>query len=272
MRVPARTYVEFFRDTPLLVQLLAIYWALIFLPPQILNAFTAGLATLVLNYAAYECENLRAGIEALDRGQGEAATALGMSYGQSLRLVIVPQMISIVLPPVINDLIYMYKDSAILSIISVTELTEQANDLARRFPALDWQFYLLAACAYLLLSLPLARVARVAEARLRSTTFVPRFDPVLTALAALLAVAVVGWICGVLVQGISAANVLGGLGQVLAGIALTLGITLFIMCTLGLIVYLLGGLFGLARRGGRRRQSFARRQPDEILTPVLLPK
>jgi His/Glu/Gln/Arg/opine family amino acid ABC transporter permease subunit len=270
LRVPARTYVEFFRDTPLIVQLLAVYWALVFLPPQVLNAFTAGLATLVLNYAAYECENLRAGIEALDRGQGEAATALGLRYGQSLRLVILPQTISIVLPPVMNDLIYMYKDSAILSLITIKELTEQASDLSRRFEFLSWQFYVLVGLVYLLLSLPLARVARLVEARLKATSFAPRRDPMLVAVLVLLSLAIVGWICGLLVHGISVTNAVGDLGQIVAGAGVTLGIMLFVFLTLGVIVYVLGSLIGQFRRGGRTTRTSADRQPKEALAPALV--
>src|SRR6185437_11385481 len=159
LRVPARAYVEFFRNTPLLVQMLAIYWGLLFLPPWLLNPGTAGVATLALNYAAYECENLRAGLAALDRGQGEAAEALGLSYWQSLRHVIFPQIVSISLPPVINDLIYMYKDSSILTVLIALELTAQIKDLSRRSPSLSWEVFVVGALLYLVLSLPLARLA-----------------------------------------------------------------------------------------------------------------
>jgi glutamine transport system permease protein len=275
IRAPARAYVEFFRDTPLLVQLLAIYWGLVFLPSQVLNAFTAGLATLVLNYAAYECENLRAGIEALDRGQGEAALALGLRYNQSLRLVIVPQMIPIVLPPVINDLIYMYKDSAILSVLPLlfSELTSQTNGLTRRAEQLSWQFYVLAGLIYLLLSLPLARVARGVESRLRSTSVAAQRDPSSLAGLSLLGMAAVGLLCGLLVEGISPSNLLGTLGQILAAVGVVLGIMLFTFVTLGTIVYLLGSRPGLLRRGGGAKRSVAGGQkPEDALAPALASK
>lgn len=263
IRVPARTYVEFFRNTPLLVQLLAIYTSLLFLPQWFLNAFTAGVATLVLNYAAYECENLRAGLEALDRGQSEAAEALGLSAWQSLRLVVVPQMIPIVIPPVINDLIYMYKDSSILSLITITELTVRASDLGRHFEYLLWQFYLVAGLIYLALSLPLGRLARWTEARLRSSSFAPKRDLTATAVQVLGASLLLGWICDVLsiaeTQGITIGNGLGAIGQIAAAAALSVALMLFIFCTLGLVVYILGT--PLALRGRLRLLAPPAEQP-----------
>ena len=227
LRLPARGFVEFFRDTPLLVQMLAIYWALIFLPKDFVTAFTAGLATLVLNYAAYECENLRAGIAALDRGQGEAAAALGLRDGQALRLIVIPQMIPIVLPPVINDLIYMFKDSAVLSLITVNELTNQLKPLQKAAPNLSWQFFLWVGIAYLLLSVPLSRAARIVEQRLKSIAFIPRYDVLVSAIVALSAMAAVGWLCGLAVAGITLQSAGDHLKQLLFGVTLTLGVMLF---------------------------------------------
>lgn len=243
VRVPARGFVQFFRDTPLPVQLLAIYWGLTFLGPSLVNAFTAGLATLALNYAAYECENLRAGIEALDRGQSEAAAVLGLSSGQTLRQIIIPQMIPTVLPPVINDLIYLFKDSAVLSFIAtsflaVGELTSQTNILTRRAPSVAWQFFLVAGIAYLLLSLPLTRAARVVEARLKTTAFVPRYDLATSALAVLGVMLAIGWLCGVVVAGFSATTVGKATQQLFFGVLLTLSILLSTLLILAIVLYL----------------------------------
>jgi glutamine transport system permease protein len=236
LRMPARAYVEFFRNTPLLVQMLAIYYALP-LPPWFLTLFAAGLATLILNYAAYECENLRTGLAALDRGQGEAASALGLSYWQTLRLITIPQMVSVVLPPVINDLIYMFKDSSILSFIAVTELTAQIKDLTRRSPSLSWQVFLVGALLYLALSLPLARIARAAEARLKSAAALVRRDLSVVALQAMGAMALIGWVCGLLPQGITLARIGASLEQLLGGLLLTTMLLAFMLLTLGGIVY-----------------------------------
>jgi His/Glu/Gln/Arg/opine family amino acid ABC transporter permease subunit len=247
LRVPARAYVEFFRNTPLLVQMLAIYWGLLFLPPQLLNGFTAGIATLVLNYAAYECENIRAGLAAVDRGQGEAAESLGMGYFQSLRHVILPQTISVVMPPVLNDLIYMFKDSSILSIITIAELTEQSTGLGRRIPSNYWQFIAIGAAIYLLLSLPLVRLARMAEARLRSVTFVPKSDPMVTAVQVLAISIVVGMVAGVLGAGPSIGAIFDEIGGTIAAIGMTLLIMLVVLVLLGGIVYLISSTPRLVR-------------------------
>ena len=254
LRVPTRAYVEFFRNTPLLVQMLAIYWGLLTLPAQLLNPFTAGVATLVLNYAAYECENVRAGLAAVDRGQGEAAESLGMGFFQSLRHVILPQTISIVLPPILNDLIYLFKDSSILSLITITELTAQSTGLGRRIPDHFWEFIVVGGLIYLGLSLPLARLARVAEAQLRSVTFVPKVDPLTVTLEVLGVSTLVGMIAGILVQGLSLGAILGEVGQWLAGVGLTLLIMFFVLGILGGIVYGVSTLFTLGRpRASRRR-------------------
>ncbi len=213
-----------------------------------MNGFTAGLATLVLNYAAYECENLRAGLEALDRGQGEAAAVLGLSEGQKLRLIEIPQVIPIVLPPVINDLIYMYKDSAILSLITVTELTSQLKPLQHAAPSLSWQFYIWVGLLYLVLSVPLSRVARAVEHRLKAVAFVPRYDVVSTAVIVLAVTASVGWLCGVAVEGFSVQAIGSHLAQLTFGVALTLGVMAFALIVFLVLLYVPRSLSGVLPR------------------------
>ena len=125
----AQAYVEIFRGTPLLIQLFMIYYGL----PELgirLNAFVAGILGLGLNYAANEAENYRAGIQAIPAGQMEAAQALGMNRRQSLRHVILPQALRLVIPPVTNDFIAMFKDSSIVSVITMVELTKVYGMLA----------------------------------------------------------------------------------------------------------------------------------------------
>ena len=125
----AKAYVEIIRGTPLLIQLFLIYYGL----PQIgirLNAFVAGMVGLGLNYAASESENYRAGIQAIPRGQTEAALALGMSRWQTLYHVVLPQAVRVVIPPVTNDFIAMFKDSSIVSVITMVELTKVYGMLA----------------------------------------------------------------------------------------------------------------------------------------------
>lgn len=247
VRVPARAFVEFIRNTPLLVQMLVIYYGLAFFPQWLNNPFTAGIATLTINYCAYEAENLRAGLGAIDRGQNEAAVTLGLSWWQTLRLILVPQMIPISLPTVMNDFIYMFKDSSILSLIFVVELTAQAQSLVRHFPVYTWQFYSIAAVLYLTLSLPLGRAARWIEFRLRQRTFAQGRD--LTTLAgqvllgSIVAGCIAAWLAGETMWARYSAP-----GQLGAGIAFTLTLLFSLMIGLGIPAYLIGSL-GAPLRG-----------------------
>jgi polar amino acid transport system substrate-binding protein len=125
----ARAYIEVIRGTPLLIQLFLIYYGL----PEIgirLNPFLAGVVGLGLNYAASESENYRAGIQSIPRGQTEAAQALGMNRWQTLRHVVLPQALRVIIPPVTNDFIAMFKDSSIVSVITMVELTKVYGMLA----------------------------------------------------------------------------------------------------------------------------------------------
>lgn len=162
----ARAYVEIFRGTPLLIQLYLIFYGL----PNIgirLSPLTAAIIGLGLNYAAYEAENYRAGIQAIPRGQMEAALSLGMTRGQSLRHVIVPQAMRLVIPPVTNDFIALFKDSSIVSVITMVELTKVYGQLASTY----YDYIgagLLAAAIYFLMGLPFVRLARWAESSVGS--------------------------------------------------------------------------------------------------------
>ncbi len=125
----AKAYVEVIRGTPLLIQLFLLYYGL----PQIgikLHAFWAAILGLGLNYAASESENYRAGIESIPRGQTEAALALGMRRWETLKHVVLPQAARVVIPPVTNDFIAMFKDSSIVSVITMVELTKVYGMLA----------------------------------------------------------------------------------------------------------------------------------------------
>jgi His/Glu/Gln/Arg/opine family amino acid ABC transporter permease subunit len=264
IRLPARAFVEFIRNTPLLVQMLIIYNGLLFLPHWLNNPFTAGIATLTINYCAYEAENLRAGLGAIDRGQNEAAVTLGLSQWETLRLILVPQMIPISLPTVINDFIYMFKDSSILSLIAVLELTAQTNGLVRHFPVYTWQFFTIGALLYLALSLPLGRLARILEARLRGRSFAPGRD--LTALTgqALGASVAFGWIAGAVAVGFSLATLFGEIGHILAALLLTVTLLLSVMLILGIPVYGIAALIRPLRRGRHSTPSLPTGAPVGI--------
>jgi polar amino acid transport system substrate-binding protein len=129
LRWLATAYIEVVRGTPLLVQLTLVYFGL----PQLglrLNPFTAGVLTLGLNYAAAEAENYRAGLSSVPAGQHEAAKVLGLSRWQTLRHVVMPQAVRVSLPPMTNDFIALLKDSSLVSLVTLTELTRTYLNLA----------------------------------------------------------------------------------------------------------------------------------------------
>ena len=126
LNMPCRAYIFFFRGTPLLMQIYFIYFGLPQLNPKltIRSAFVAALIAYVLNTAAYLAENIRAGIESIDKGQFEASKALGLTYGQTMRLVIIPQTVRRLIPPVGNEFIMVLKDVSLVAIIGLTDLTK----------------------------------------------------------------------------------------------------------------------------------------------------
>jgi polar amino acid transport system substrate-binding protein len=159
----ATAYVEVFRGTPVLLQLYVLYFGLA--PILALDAFPAAVIGLGLNYAAYEAEIYRAGIQAVPRGEVEAAHALGMSGGLAFRRVIMPQAFRFALPGVANDFIALLKDSSLVSVITVVELTKRMT-----IAAVDGRGWLLpgllCAALYFGMSYPLSRLARRLERRL----------------------------------------------------------------------------------------------------------
>src|SRR5262249_19534652 len=161
---PLAAYVELLRGTPLLLQLFVIYYLL----PNLgiyLSAFWAGVLGLAINYSAYEAENYRAGLLAIPAGQMEAALSLGMSTPTALRRVIVPQAVRIVIPPVTNDFIALFKDTSVCSVIAVTELTGRYRHLLVDHPRLLMELGLMTALLYVLMSYPLSLVARRLDRR-----------------------------------------------------------------------------------------------------------
>jgi polar amino acid transport system substrate-binding protein len=152
-------YVELLRGTPLMLQLFVLFYLLK------LPALVAGIAGLAINYSAYEAEIYRAGLQAIPRGQMEAALALGMSRRLALRRIIVPQAVRIVIPPVTNDFIALFKDTSVCSAITLVELTKQYSILGNSTGA--WmEFAVAAACLYMAMSVPLSWFSRWSERRL----------------------------------------------------------------------------------------------------------
>lgn len=124
-----RVYVEVIRAIPLLVLLLWIYYGLPISMGIELDGFTAGVLALALSDSAFEAEIFRSGIQSIDRGQGEAAESLGLTSWQKMRLVILPQAIRRILPPLGNQFVYVLKMSSLVSVIGLAELTRKANEL-----------------------------------------------------------------------------------------------------------------------------------------------
>lgn len=124
-------YIFFFRGTPLLMQLYFLYYAVpLFLPALTINSrFLAAFIAYGLNSGAYCAELIRAAIQSIDPGQSEAARALGLTYGQTMRLLIIPQSIRRLVPPVGNEFIMMLKDVSLVSIISLGDLTKVTRSI-----------------------------------------------------------------------------------------------------------------------------------------------
>jgi polar amino acid transport system permease protein len=160
----AKIYSDVIRGVPLIVQIFFIYFGLgsIFH----LGEFWAGVIAIGICYGAYLAEIFRAGIQAIPRGQSEAALSLGMSRWQVDRHVIMPQAVRIVIPPLANELIACLKDSSLVSIIGLRELTRAGREYLS-WSYIDFATWLMVGVLYLMMTLALARVSRVIERRYR---------------------------------------------------------------------------------------------------------
>ena len=177
-------YVEVVRGIPLLVWLLYIWFAL----PQVLQVlgkalqpiipaagnfistlridpFVAAVIGFTVCYGAYMTEIFRAGIESISKGQMEAARSLGMSYAQAMRYIILPQAIRVILPPVGNEFVTLLKDSSLVSVLAVSDLTRRGREYVSR-SFLSFETFTMIALIYLLMTLIFTRLARWLEQRL----------------------------------------------------------------------------------------------------------
>ena len=180
LRGPARIYIEVIRSTPFIAQIFLIYYGLSTILFNIsgslgglnlavyVNGWTAGIAVLAINYSAYEAEVFRAGFLSVERGQTEAALSLGLDSRQNFFRIVFPQAIPLMIPPFVNDLIYMLKDSAIVSVIAGFELTSALNTARNRLGSDTILLFILAMILYLALSLPTSYFARWYERKLRA--------------------------------------------------------------------------------------------------------
>ncbi|MGL1921790.1 MAG: amino acid ABC transporter permease [Hyphomicrobiales bacterium] len=161
IRYPTKIFAWLFMGTPLLLQLFLIYFGLIQIGID-LPAFVAGVIGLGLHFAVYNSDIIQAGIVAVDKGQNEGARTLGLSKFQTIRKIIVPQAVRDVLPPIGNNIIALLKDSALVSVIGVTELVH-ASQLAISETFRPFEFYIAAAVCYYIINLGLEYLLRKIE-------------------------------------------------------------------------------------------------------------
>ena len=158
-------YIWLMRGTPLMLQLLFVYYALPFLPVVgvRLPDFPAAILAFALNYAAYFAEIFRAGIQSIDRGQYEGARVLGFSYGQTMRRIVLPQVVKRILPPMSNETITLVKDTSLIYVLALNDLLRAARGIVQR----DFTItpFVVAAAFYLFMTLVLTWVFQRLEKR-----------------------------------------------------------------------------------------------------------
>lgn len=167
-------YLLIFRGTPLMLQLFFMYFGLPFIKiPNLFTGemiklapdkYTAALLAFVLNYAAYFAEIFRGGIIGVQKGQYEAAKALGLNYGQTMRLVVIPQMLRSIVPPVANEAIVLVKDTALVSSIALIDILRCAQQAVNR--DMNAAAYVVVAVFYLIFTLLLTKLFEYIEKRL----------------------------------------------------------------------------------------------------------
>ncbi|WP_040206117.1 amino acid ABC transporter permease [Neobacillus jeddahensis] len=162
--LPFKWYINFFRGTPLMVQILLIHFAVVPAFIGTTNAIAAAILALSLNSAAYVAEIFRAGIQSIDRGQMEAARSLGMTHVQAMRYVILPQALKRMIPPLGNEFIVLVKDSSLAALIAAPELMYWGRAMQGQYMR-PWEPYLSAAVIYLVLTLSLNYLLNYFEKR-----------------------------------------------------------------------------------------------------------
>ncbi len=170
---PCKIYVDIFRGTPMLVQLLLIHLALIpTIFGQAMGWWVSGILGLILNSAAYNAEIFRAGIQSIDKGQMEAARSLGLTHTQAMRKVILPQAFRRMIPPLGNEFIALLKDSSLVTVIAGAEILYVSKVVAGTYQRF-WEPYLFAAFLYLVLTYLVTKLIAIVEKRV-SIDYNPR--------------------------------------------------------------------------------------------------
>ena len=167
LRVLAAIYVDFFRGTPLLVQIFLVYFALPVITGQRVDPFVAAIGSCGINSGAYVAEIFRAGIQSIDKGQMEAGRSLGMTWVQTMRYIIVPQAFKRVIPPLGNEFIALLKDSSLVSVIGFEELTRRGQlIIAKTYGSLE--IWLSGAVSYLAMTVTISRFVAYLERRYKT--------------------------------------------------------------------------------------------------------
>ncbi len=166
VRLLAGAYVDFIRGTPLLVQLFLVYFGLPSLIGRPVPPFVAAIAAMGINSGAYVAEIVRAGIQAIDRGQTEAARSLGLTAAQTMRYVIFPQAIRRIIPPLGNEFIALLKDSSLVSVIALEELLRKGQVVITR-TFRPFEVYTVIAILYLIMTLAISKLVSWSERKLK---------------------------------------------------------------------------------------------------------
>ena len=164
LRWISAVYVDFFRGTPLLVQIFLFYFAVPVITGQRIDPYVAAVGSCGINSGAYIAEIVRAGIQSIDEGQMEAGRSLGMTWTQTVRYIIVPQAMKRVIPPLGNEFIALLKDSSLVSVIGFEELTRRGQlIIAKTYASLEIWFSV--AIIYLAMTLTISRFVAFLEKR-----------------------------------------------------------------------------------------------------------
>ena len=162
LRWLGNVYVDFIRGTPLLVQIFIVYFALPAVTGSHVDAFFAAISACSINSGAYVADIFRGGIQAIDKGQMEAGRSLGMSWWQTMRYIILPQAFRQIIPPLGNEFIAMLKDSSLVSVIGLEELTRRGQLVIARTYA-SFTIWMAVAIIYLIMTFAVARLTGLLE-------------------------------------------------------------------------------------------------------------
>lgn len=167
LKAAAACYIQFIRGTPLLLQLFFIYYVLPY-GGLVLTPYVSGVLGLTLNYAAYMAEVFRSGIQAIPKGQWEAGLSIGMSRRRLMRRIILPQAVRIIVPPIGNFFVSIFKDSALVSILTLRDLMFSGQLLASATYK-HFEIFTMVAVIYFLISYPTAKFVEWVEERVDIT-------------------------------------------------------------------------------------------------------